>query len=72
MTLREARQVLDDHRPTDLLTVQDAALVVRMHPGAIWRLIRQGKLRAYGRPRALRVSLADLLPVYDPNVGTRK
>jgi hypothetical protein len=53
-------------RPTDLCSVRDAALRARMNEFTVWKLIRQGKLRAYGRPGALRVSVDDLLTPYKP------
>ena len=53
-------------RPTDLCSVRDAAARARMNEFTVWKLIRQGKLRAYGRPGSLRVSLDELLAPYEP------
>ncbi len=53
-------------RPSDLCSVPEAATRARMNPFTIWKLIRQGKLRAYGTPGRLRVCVADLLPEYEP------
>ena len=67
MDINQAGRVLRDAiRPADLCSVREAALRARMNEFTIWKLIRQGKLRAYGRPGALRVSLDDLLPEYTP------
>jgi hypothetical protein len=53
-------------RPFDLCSVREAALRARMNEFTVWKLIRQGKLKAYGRPGALRVSVDDLLPLHEP------
>jgi hypothetical protein len=49
-----------------LISVREAAMRAQMNEFTLWKLIRQGKLKAYGRPGALRVSLSDLLAPYDP------
>ena len=67
MDLKQAGATLRNTlRPADLCSVREAAMRARMNEFTIWKLIRQGKLRAYGRPGALRVSLDDLLPEYTP------
>jgi hypothetical protein len=43
------------------MSVNDAAAVARMNPKTIHRLIREGKIRAFGRRHATRVLLADVL-----------
>jgi hypothetical protein len=55
------------NRPSDLCSISEAALRTRLNPFTIWRWIREGKISAYGRPGCLRVSVADLLPEYDPS-----
>ena len=47
---------------TIFMSVNDAAAVARMNPKTIHRLIREGKIRAFGRRHATRVLLADVLP----------
>lgn len=59
-------QVFNAIRPSDLCSVRDAALRARMNEFTIWKMIRQRKLKAYGRPGALRVSIDDLLRPYEP------
>jgi hypothetical protein len=54
-------------RPSELCSISEAALRARLNPFTIWRWIREGKIPAYGRPGYLRVSVADLLPDYDPS-----
>jgi hypothetical protein len=46
--------------------VTEAAARTRLNPFTIWRWIREGSIKAYGRPGCLRVSIADLLPEFDP------
>jgi hypothetical protein len=57
--------------PPDLHPVQEAALMVRMHPKSIYRLIADRKIRYFGRRGCYRVSLSDLLPVVEPNSQER-
>jgi hypothetical protein len=40
-----------------------------MNEFTVWKLIRQGKLQAYGRRGALRVSVDELLAPYEPKAG---
>jgi hypothetical protein len=44
------------------MSVMDAAAMARMCPKTLHRLIREGKIRAFGRRGATRVLLADILP----------
>jgi hypothetical protein len=53
-------------RPADLCPVAEAAVRAHLNAFTVWRWIREGRIKAYGRPGCLRVSLADLLPEYDP------
>jgi Helix-turn-helix domain len=70
MDLKQADSTLRNSiRPADLCSVRDAAVRARMSEFTVWKLIRQGKLRAFGRPGALRVSVDDLLAPYQPKVG---
>ena len=67
MDLKQAASTLRNAvRPSNLCSVREAALRARMNEFTVWKLIRQGKLRAYGRPGALRVSVDDLLAPYEP------
>ena len=67
MEIREAENILRRlARPTDLVPVSEAAVRARLNPFTIWKLIRNGTVRAYGRRGSLRVSLAELLPEYKP------
>ena len=67
MDLKQAGATLRNAiRPADLCSVRDAAMRARMNEYTLWRLIREGKLRAYGRRGALRVSLDDLLSPHEP------
>ena len=67
MDLKQADGILRGAiRPADLCSVRDAAARARMNEFTIWKLIRQRKLRAYGRPGSLRVSVDDLLRPYEP------
>jgi excisionase family DNA binding protein len=52
--------------PLEFLTVTEAANQIGIHPETLRRRIRAGTLRAYGRPRTLRVKLKDLLQPYRP------
>jgi excisionase family DNA binding protein len=59
--------------PRDLYPVAEAARVAGCHPRTIYRAIRRGDVRAYGRPRCWRVSLAEVLrpqPVPGQGRGT--
>jgi len=67
MRTKEAEAVLRrTTRPTDLVSVTEAAARARLNPFTVWKMIRQGKILAYGRPGALRICVADLLPEYRP------
>jgi hypothetical protein len=44
------------------MSVMEAAAIARMCPKTLHRLIREGKIRAFGRRGATRVLLADILP----------
>jgi hypothetical protein len=67
MDLNQAGKVLCTAiRPTDLVPVAEAAMRAHLNPFTVWKLIRLGKVRAYGRPGSLRVSVTDLLPEYTP------
>jgi hypothetical protein len=67
MELTQAEMILRKTvRPADLVPVQEAAARAGLNPFTVWKLIRQGKVRACGRPGALRVSVGDLLPEYTP------
>jgi hypothetical protein len=67
-TLTQARATLAPVASvaSGLFSVREAAMRAHMNEFTLWKLIRQGKLKAYGRPGALRVSLGDLLAPYDP------
>jgi hypothetical protein len=54
-------------RPTDLFPVSEAALMTRTNQFTIWKWIREGRIKAYGFKGGLKVSLSEILPVYDPN-----
>jgi hypothetical protein len=45
-----------------LLPVREASLIAGLHAGSVWRMIREGRVLAYGRRGMLRVRLSDLLP----------
>ena len=53
-------------RNVTLLPVRMAAVAADINPYTVWKLIRTGRVRAYGRPRALRVALEDLLQPHSP------
>jgi hypothetical protein len=53
-------------RPTDLCSVSEAAVRTSLNKFTIWKWIRAGSVKAYGRSGCLRVSVADLLPEFDP------
>ena len=44
------------------MSVMEAAAIARMCPKTLHKLIRQGKIRAFGRRGATRVLLSDILP----------
>jgi hypothetical protein len=78
MDLKEAQRIyrnaisaglsLDDDYPRGaLVSIVEAADRAQMNPQSIWRLIRRGELRAFGRRGALRVSMEELLPQHQPN-----
>lgn len=46
----------------DVLTIQEAALVVRMHPGTVGRLCREGTIPSTKVGGAVRIRRGDLLP----------
>jgi hypothetical protein len=43
-----------------------------MNPYTIWKWIRDGQIKAYGRPGCLRVCVADLLPEVQPKGSPKK
>jgi hypothetical protein len=53
--------------PFNLTSVTTAASIVHLHPKSIYRMISEGRLKAYGRPGYYRVNLSDLLPNVEPN-----
>jgi hypothetical protein len=59
-------------RPSDLCSIPEAAARTRLNPFTIWRWIREGHIQAYGRPGCLRVSVADLLPEFEPKGNQSK
>jgi hypothetical protein len=66
MDLKQAEGTLRNAiRPTDLCSVRDAAALSRMNEFTIWKLVREGKLKAYGRRGALRISVDELLAPYE-------
>jgi hypothetical protein len=79
MNLKDADQVLRDasrsrptdpaSRPIDLYSVTEAALMTKTNPFTIWKWIREGRITAYGFKGGLKVSLAEILPRYDPNAN---
>ena len=73
MELKQAENTLRRAvRPSDLCPVTEAAVRTRISPFTIWKWIREGRIKAYGRHKCLRVSVADLLPEYSPKDGQRK
>ena len=48
--------------PSGFMSVMEAAAIARMCPKTLHKLIRQGKIRAFGRRGATRVLLSDILP----------
>jgi excisionase family DNA binding protein len=54
----------DSGLPPELCSVRTAACALGLSSRTIWRWIRQGKLRAWGRRGAIRVLLAEVLPAY--------
>lgn len=60
-----------DSLPGDLLTVEEVAVLLKMHPGSVRRLIQQGRLPAkkmgYKMTRVLRSSVAAILLDHDAN-----
>ena len=76
MTYKNAeQQILDTFRrgagapavlPIDLFPVSEAALMTKTNPFTIWKWIREGRIAAYGYKGGLKVSLAEILPRYDP------
>lgn len=48
------------------LTVPRAARLACVSPWSVWRMIRQGRLRAFGRVGMYRILLTDLLPEVQP------
>ncbi len=73
--MNEVRRAATPQRaalPLDLAPVREAAAAFQINPFTVWKLIRQGKLRAYGRAGSIRVSLADLMPEYAPHKRPRK
>ena len=57
---------LDDRIPRGLMRVPEAAMLVGLNPFVIWRRIRAGKIKAFGRPR--RIFVEDLLEPVVPNL----
>jgi hypothetical protein len=73
MDMKEARTTLRSSiRPSELCSVQEAAVRARINVFTIWRWIRERRIRAYGRPGCLRVCVADLLPEYNPSADQRR
>jgi hypothetical protein len=67
MDLKQAEITLRrSARPLDLCSVSEAAARARLNPFTVWKWIREGHIKAYGRPGSLRVSVADLLPEFQP------
>ncbi len=74
MTMREAKHIMSalrvptqpDEYPRDLYPVALAAAMANMNPEVVYRKIRQRQIHAYGFKGCLKVSLRDLLPVYEP------
>lgn len=52
--------------PDDLRPIPVAAVLADLQVKSVYRLVEQGKLPAYGRRGALRVSMHDLLPPVEP------
>ncbi|GEM_PF-3378766 len=56
---------------TELVTVQEAALLLKVSPVTIKRYLKQGRLRGYHLgPRALRIKREDLSRSLTPMTGT--
>ncbi len=60
--------------PTDLISVQDGALITHTHPDVIYRRIADGTLRCWriGSRRGCRISLSELLVPYVTTRRARK
>ena len=52
--------------PDDLRPIPVAAVLAGLHVKSVYRLVEHGKLPAYGRRGALRVSMRDLLGPVEP------
>ena len=65
MNLVEAKKTLERiPAPSGLMRVPEAAMLTGHNPETLYRRIRRGELRAWGRP--FRVALDDILPMYLP------
>jgi hypothetical protein len=47
--------------PSDLASVPTASRITGFRERTIWKWIRTGKVKAWGRPRCYRVSISELL-----------
>jgi excisionase family DNA binding protein len=52
--------------PVNLVTVREAAIIARVNERTIWRMIRLGRIPAWGTRRCYRVSVIHLLPEVKP------
>lgn len=67
---RQAQAPTQEGSPDDLLTIPEAAELLKVSAVTISRWRRQGKLQAYKvGPRAVRIRRGDLLDVFSPYVG---
>jgi hypothetical protein len=55
--------------PLDLVSIPQAAFMAGLHPNSLYRMIRRGNLRAFGRRGFLRISLRELLAPRTPGRG---
>lgn len=56
----------DNPLPGDLVPLNAACQIAGIKHSALVRMIRQGKLRAFGRRPRMRVSISELLPTTNP------
>jgi excisionase family DNA binding protein len=58
----EPRADLRPAIPSDLMTIGQAARIVKIHYRTIYRWIHEGRVQGYGHPGAYRVSISELMP----------
>jgi excisionase family DNA binding protein len=55
--------------PADLVSVPEARKITGIKERTIWRMIRDGELRAWGPRRCFRISISELLRPAEPKRG---